>query len=483
METILIILCYLDNPMARKYDAEFILNLKAQYVLSDVVRETHTNLRNAGGGEWVGQCPFHDEDTASFRVNDERYHCFGCGAHGDIVSWVQINRGLSFAQTIQALTKHDIPDAGLKIERKKPKVNVSVYEADEVALAIDINQLAHDFFIGNDKPPYIDERGLSECLELGYASVDSNEMLNYLEPEFTRNPKDLMDIGLTIQDSRGNYFPRLRDRITIPLRNPAGHILGFAGRIVPRPENESLPKYINPPNTHAFNKRNYLYGWHTFKGKPPYDYAILVEGYFDVLSLHANGINNVLAIMGTSIAKGQINYLEATVKRVFTMFDGDMPGLEATFNASKVLIESKFDVQHILLTDGADPDSLCQEYKKKIRDKIKEFPRIKLTDFYGDKLVTKLLKPEYDRSQLDELIRPYVLDNIKQGLPHYNVVDWVMQAYPQYREEIKETALKMINDVERQPDGKLKLKEVNIKAFIKAWIKPCRYVRKKHENK
>ena len=452
--------------------------MKASYNLAEVVQETHP-LRFAAGSEYVGTCPFHDEKTPSFRVNKQRFKCFGCGVHGDIISWITRTRGLSFQQAIGSLLKRDVSGGNVYPVGPKKEKSSSDYDAQGTKEILDINNAALAGFIRLSKPDkiakqYMKSRFTQEQIDRFNITYygESLEIISWLGKD--KNDAELLISGLVGQDSLGRLYPRLRDRVIFPLVTKNCNVAGFAGRIVPRKKNEDYPKYVNPPLTKAYNKSNYLYGWPTFD--PTSKTAFLVEGYMDVLALDKCGIKNVFAVGGTTIAQGQINTLETYFKTVYVMFDGDMPGLTAAAKSVDRLFSASFDTKYILLTDNHDPDSLSKDGDKKI---FNTYPIVKITDFMNDKITTKALKETYDRSTLDSMASKFVLDNIKQGFPHYNVVDWVMQAYPQYAKEIKETTLKMVKDVD-SVDGKLKLKKENVAEFLRAWIKPCREVRKKH---
>lgn len=480
-----------------KLSQEDILRLKGMYVLSDVVRESHSDLIDIGRGEWKGTCPFHEEKTASFRVNADRYHCFGCHAHGDIIQWVQETRGLTFQQAVGLLIKKELPVGGERYAPKWEPKNFSDYDAAAALRCMEMNREAQEYFINEQEneaaPTEVQEYVRSRVPDyydygIGYLSAEPNNLIPYLEAKgFSK--EEMMSGGLILQDKYGQYYTRLRARITIPLCGLSENILGFAGRTILDISGDgrglgSVPKYVNPPNTPSFSKRRFLY--HPKSKSPPNGRTFLVEGYFDAIAV--SRFFNAYACMGTALSKEQMDLLYHTIgrDRLFILLDGDDAGLEA---AAKVALQlprpSAQSAQYatIIVIGEGDPDDAlrnCETLQDAI-DVLGKLPR-----FSSRLLITKrieiegMMKPEYDRSLLDKLIAPYVQDNIKQGWPHYNVVDWVMAAYPEFAKEIKEATLKMVRDTEVLTSGKLGLKEENVKSFIKAWMKPSREVRKRH---
>lgn len=472
--------------MAKRMDAEFILALKSEYDLAQVVREDFPDLRDAGGGEWVGKCPLHQDDTPSFRVNKHRYHCFGCGAHGDIISWTIRTKGLTFPQAISALTSHNLPVATGAKPIREVKIH-SEHDAPGILKVLRINDDAQEFFSDGYNVTditalkYMAERlpdGVTASHGLGYAPLDSAPFLSFMASKGWSD-QDLLTSALAAQDSMGRLYARYRDRITIPLYDNAGGIRGFAGRIIPRPETEHLPKYINPPTTCAFNKKRYLYGWQScFVNGNKRAQVVLVEGYLDAISLHVAGIPT-MCIMGTSLSSEQASILEHYFSKVVLLLDGDLPGLEAIPNIFKVLFDKSLDTFACLLTDDTDPDELVM-YVDKPKEAILSLPRIKLMNLYQGAIVAKEITKQYDRTEFDALLKPYVEDNIKNGWAHYNVVDWVCAAYPQYAKDIKQALRQMVDTSQPTENGLHKFQRDAIRTFVKAWMMPCRDVRLKH---
>lgn len=466
-----------------KISQHYLEQLKGRFDLAEVVGKLVPGLRSVGGGDYQGKCPFHDEDTGSFRVNKLRYHCFGCHAHGDIFSWTQKTTGRTFPQAVQFLGQGNAPEPQGEAIPRREAPNHSPYESGAVMAILEANAMAQAYFLGADMDQcandYLFSRFTGDDMDrwgVGYGPnardwLSSHLAMNEVDPDLA------CKAGLIAQSPDGSWYDRLRDRAIIPLRDRSGYIRGFTGRIIPRPDNGKLPKYSNSPTTWAFQKKRYLFGLEQFD--PTLKYAIVVEGPMDVISMYRAGHKNVLAAMGSELSDEQLSILETLTPRIFVMMDGDAPGLEATFRASRNAMTSSSQMFHILLSDDVDPDIWAS-----LNLPLRSLPIIKATDFYQPNLVLREMKKEYDRSLLDKLIEPYVMDNIRSGYPHYNVVDWVMAAYPQYAQEIKEKTLGMVTTAKPNPDtGVYTLTEVAIKEFIKAWMKPSRDVRKVNENK
>ena len=458
---------------------DFITKLKSEYNLAEIVGSTH-ELRDVGRGDYVGKCPFHPEDTASFRVNHERFHCFGCHIHGDIFSWLQRIHGVTFPQAMRMLSKKDIPIPEKGKRLKKPKT-FSSYDAKDAYRIMQMNEIVQDFYCKSlakgDKETreYIDSRISIESQKvfgIGYAPLNSDRLIDkLLKRKYSH--EEILKASITASNSKGEYYARLRDRISIPLYSQTRSILGFAGRAIEREgaEKPSL-KYINPPDTSAFAKRRFLYG--AANGS---SHIGIVEGYLDVISLYDKGVRNVCSIMGTFISPEQVQILDTLGAKVWTMLDGDMPGLKASVKVSCQLLENGIEGSVLLLSNKDDPDTVCKKVED-VKQYLRALPRVNFKDFHTQVIsIPELNKQKWDRSILDNLSQRYVDDNIRSGYSHYNVIQWVISAYPDNAPSITSAMKQMVEDPTLLPDGTKQLKEEHVKAFLKAWIVPCREVR------
>jgi len=270
------------------------------------------------------------------------------------------------------------------------------------------------------------------------------------------------------------------NRMTIPLWSHNGkYLLGFAKRKIPGADNVDLPKYLNPRNT-AFVRKRYLFNLN-FVPKSARE-VIVVEGLLDAVSMQWAGFPNVVATMGTSVTSEQLALLDE-FRTVTFLFDGDLPGLNATARLALPTSSLKAHYQTIMLSDKVDPDTLCQSLgydTARIVEQLKRLPRCTLSRFRANKLDIGAMTT-FDRSLLDKLAQQYVDANTKEGWPQYNVVDWVIQAYPIYGPAIKKALLEMKADCNCLPNGTSSFKEERVKAFLREWIKPCRDVRRAHK--
>lgn len=443
-------------------DPEYLVRLKSKHNLIEAMEQL-TDLRQVGG-DYLGLCPFHDENSPSMRVNERRFRCFGCGANGDIVDLTMRTQGVRFVDAIKALADtEDLPQSN-KPRPARPEATVSSYDAETKRRIIETNTefqklLRAAYHNSPDAYRYLSSRLSDSWIDkfgLGYAPE------SLISTHCNISHELLIEAAICAPSEYGGVYFRLQGRITIPLYDRRGHILGFAGRILPHFSTEGLNKYINPPNTAAFQRRRYLYG---FIDGP--DSINLVEGYFDVMNLVSQG-ENALACMGTHLTGEQKRLLQYHNKPINIIMDGDLPGLEAAANIAKGLP----DAVVTLLTDKRDPGDISLAALRQATTVPTSF----FNNYTQGIQMGRNVK--YDYTKLDEYAQRYVNSNIQDGYPHYNVIAFVVAAYPQYAEEIRDTYRAMLKNAYPMPDGRLGFKKEYIEAFIRAWAKPCRDVRR-----
>jgi len=333
------------------------------------IASQYTTLKRRGR-KWVGLCPFHTEKTPSFTVDDEKqlYHCFGCGAGGDIYSLLMERENLTFPEALKHLAeKYHVP---LPLQRG---VRPEVLKLEEKLFKI--NDLALGFFKKNlyNTPEgakaleYLKKRGLTEetiqTLKIGYALNSWTALLDFFQ---TKNvPVSFLEKGgLVLPSSRtGEYRDRFRGRVIFPIFSLTGRTVAFGGRTVIDAE----PKYLNSPDTPLYSKGKLLYGLNFSKDAiRDAGTAILVEGYTDFSALFQAGIRNVVASLGTALTAWQVGQAMRFASRMVINYDGDSAGMAAAARAVPLGFEKGLNIEVLVLPEDKDPDAFI---KKNGRDR------------------------------------------------------------------------------------------------------------------
>ncbi|MEW5979190.1 MAG: DNA primase [Acidobacteriota bacterium] len=345
-------------------DSGIIDQIKSSTDLVRLVSE-YVRLRKAGAN-YVGLCPFHTEKTPSFHVHQSRqfYYCFGCGAKGDVFKFLEAIERLSFPEALRRLAdRSGIPlnKAGGAIEGDdQAQEKTRLYQVNEEAARLFRRQLRHSDE-GQQALNYLYGRGLNddtiERFEIGYASGRSDWLFQRLRGN---TPQDLLiKAGLVQQredDSR--CFDRFRRRVMFPIRDEAGRLVAFGGRIV----GDGQPKYLNSPETPVYSKSRLLFALNL--AREPIrrrDAAILVEGYMDCIALHQSGLNNVIAVCGTSLTEQQARLLSRFSSNIVVNFDPDAAGSKATLRSLEVFLDQHLAVRVLTLPAKQDPDAFIRQ--------------------------------------------------------------------------------------------------------------------------
>jgi DNA primase len=330
----------------------------------DLVSE-HVRLKKRGRN-FIGLCPFHNEKTPSFNVLEDRgiFKCFGCGKGGDVFSFVMQIEGLTFPEAIQKLAKR----ANIEIEGERPEAEDAA-RSERESLYYALREAAAYYYRVLRSPDgaaaltYARGRGYDDEIMrkfgLGYAPERAGLLMDHLVNKGIDSDK-LEHAGLTGRRDSGESYERFRGRLMFPVFNATGRIVGFGGRIMPGAPKE-LAKYINSPDTQIYHKSQILYG--LFQGKDAIrraGFAILVEGYADVLAVFQSGIENVVAASGTSLTVEQLQLLRRYTTSIVLLFDADTAGKNATMRGIELAIEAGFDVNTVILPSGEDPDSFIR---------------------------------------------------------------------------------------------------------------------------
>lgn len=315
------------------------------------------------GNNYVGSCPFHQEKNPSFTVSPEKqiFYCFGCGAGGNVFKFLMLYNNIGFYEAVRLLADR----AGVVLPVGAPEDAKWRREKERILKA---NLLARDFFRqflqSKEAVPareYLASRGitpdLQEVFQIGYAPPRRDALLEYLELKGYR-PEELVEMGLAL-NKEGRYIDRFRSRIIFPICDARGQVVGFGGRVL----GDGQPKYLNSPETPIFNKRQVLYGLHlAVRSIRERGFAVIMEGYMDVITAHRCGVTNAVASLGTSLTGEQGSLLQRYTRDVMIAFDTDAAGVAATLRGLDLLREQGLRVRVITLPEGKDPDEFISLY-------------------------------------------------------------------------------------------------------------------------
>jgi DNA primase len=329
------------------------------------------------GKNWVGLCPFHAEKDPSFTVTPDKqiFYCFGCGEGGNVISFLMKHEKLSFPEAAKLLAKR----ANIAL----PKESFDTKRAKQLDKLYYANQVANEYFHKNlyrEKPgkrarQYLKKRGFHsgtlELFSLGYAPPEWEGLASYAETKGIE-PEILNQAGLVVPRTEASgFYDRFRNRITFPIFNLSGKIVGFGGRVL---DDKDVPKYLNSPETPIYRKGKILYGLNLSKDEiRQKGGAILVEGYVDLISLYQAGVKNVTASSGTAFTQDQARLLSRYAEKVYLFFDADSAGQSAVFRSVDLFFSEGIEIFVVGLTEGEDPDSFVRKFgAKAVREKIQE---------------------------------------------------------------------------------------------------------------
>ncbi|MFV1951398.1 MAG: DNA primase [Nitrospinota bacterium] len=338
-------------------------------VACDIVEiiSDHLPLKKSGKN-FKGLCPFHSEKTPSFVVSPEKqiFHCFGCGAGGNVYQFLMKSEGISFVDAVSHLAERQ----GIPI----PKKSGDSGENDKRKRLYEINKLAADYFHkrllesseGEKARGYLKKRDIDgntiNRFLLGYAPLSWDHLLRYFVKKGVP-PALLEKVGLIIaKERRDGYYDRFRDRIIFPIFNTQGMVIGFGGRIIDGSDQKG-PKYLNSPETAIYKKGSNLYGLNLAKDIIRKEgSALIVEGYVDLIALYRHGIENVVSVSGTALTGRQVLLLRRYTDKAVIVFDADSAGRSAAEKGYDLLLERGMKVKIIALPGGSDPDSFIRKW-------------------------------------------------------------------------------------------------------------------------
>jgi len=340
---------------------------------ADIVRVVGEYVRlKKSGQNFTGLCPFHSEKTPSFAVHPVKqiYHCFGCGAGGDVFKFVMEMDKITFPEAIRAVAEK----CGIAIPRERERTPEERRENQQRSALVELHREAAAFFAqqlngtseGRAAKAYLLDRGLdSEAMArfgIGFAPSGGEALLRAMKPKYAENVLEVSGLfslpaGEAGRDRSAKLFDRFRRRVMFPIANESGKIVAFGGRAL----GDDLPKYLNSPETPIYSKSNVLY--HLDRAKEALrqrDFAVLVEGYMDAIAVARAGIANVVASCGTSLTEPQVKLLSRFTRRVIVNYDPDTAGQAATERSLAILLEQGAEVRVLALPGGKDPDSFIR---------------------------------------------------------------------------------------------------------------------------
>lgn len=349
--------------MANRIPEEKVEQVRSAVNIADFIGQ-YVQLKKAGKNLF-GLCPFHEERTPSFSVNEQKqiFHCFSCGRGGNVFSFIMDLENLSFPEAVVKVADFghiDLPAS--YTAQSQPAAPKDQQQADLLKLYSDSAKMYQHILVntelGEPALKYLHERGLDDetikTFGIGYAPA--NQLLLDFFKEHQSDYQLLRQSGLFIENQAGDLRDRFVDRVLFPIKDASGRVIAFSGRILKKSPNE--PKYLNSPETKLFNKRSVLFNFDLARGPIRQQKSVvLFEGFMDVIAAYRSGIQNGVASMGTSLTDEQIYMLERVTDTLYVCYDSDMPGQKATDRALKLLGgNSRLNLGVIQMPDGMDPD-------------------------------------------------------------------------------------------------------------------------------
>ncbi|OLO38902.1 DNA primase [Alkalihalophilus pseudofirmus] len=358
--------------MVNRIPEEKVEEVRKSADIVEVINE-YVQLKKQGRN-YIGLCPFHGEKTPSFSVSPDKqlYHCFGCGAGGNVFSFLMELEGLSFVEAVVRL--------GERSNIELPSISSNKAKSNDQSVIEAAHELAMKFYhhillktdMGATGLNYVEQRGFTqemlETFQIGFAPNHWDSLTNLLEKR-GYNLKSLEKAGLlSVREFDGKLFDRFRNRVMFPIWDGQGNVIAFGGRII----DDGKPKYLNSPETVLFNKSRTLYGIHLARPNiRKLNQAVLFEGYIDVISAWGAGISNGIATLGTALTEEQAKVIRRNAETVILCYDSDEAGIQASSRAASMLVQVGCYVKVALLPGGQDPDDYIrlnggEQFKREI---------------------------------------------------------------------------------------------------------------------
>ena len=340
--------------MALHFSEDYLQELIDKNDIVDYISKS-VRLKRAGS-TYKGLCPFHKEKTPSFSVSPDKqlFYCFGCGKGGTVINFVMQQENLDFVESVKLLAEKcgmELPQDDYRTNENNLKKRQNIYKINSIAGRFFYDRLFEP--AGSAARDYIEKRQMVQStvnrFGLGYAP-DGNALLKYLrEQGFTDD--EIVESGVVGKSENGDIYDRFRNRLMFPIIDIRKNIIGFGGRVL----DDSKPKYLNSPETIAFNKSYNLFGLNIAKNTNE-EFLLLVEGYMDVIQLHQQGINMAIATLGTALTPEQARIIKRYKNEVVIAYDSDEAGQKATQRAIELLNEEGLRVRVLTMAGSKDPD-------------------------------------------------------------------------------------------------------------------------------
>ena len=462
------------------YSDEIIEEVRSKNDIVDVI-SSYVKLQKKGSS-YFGLCPFHNEKSPSFSVSREKqmYYCFGCGAGGNVFTFLMEYENYSFQEALKYLADRagvELPEAEYSKEARE--------RADQKAILLEINKVAAQYFYVQLKSPqgahalsYLKDRGLSDemihSFGLGYSNKYSNDLYQYLKSKGYRDEL-IVKAGLVTVDERYGVSDKFWNRVMFPIMDSNSRVIGFGGRVM----GDAKPKYLNSPETMIFDKSRNLYGLNRARSsrKP---YFLLCEGYMDVISLHQAGFSNAVASLGTALTPGHASLIKRYVKEVYLTYDSDEAGTKAALRAMPILKDVGITARIIRMEPYKDPGEFikhlgAEAFEERIHKAQNGF-------MFGLEVLERdydLTTPEGKTDFMKEAAKR--LTQFDEEIERSNYIEAVAKTYHVGFEELRKLVLKMAvqtglaKQVERPKrlDGKSREKEdghVKSQKILLTWL-------------
>ena len=427
------------------YGEEIIEEVRSRNDIVDLI-STYVPLKKKGSS-YFGLCPFHNEKSPSFSVSRDKqmYYCFGCGAGGNVFTFLMEYENFSFPEALKYLAERagmELPEEELNEEAKRAM--------DEKARLREMNKLSANYFYyllhskrGQKGLAYLKDRGITDAtikhFGLGYADIYNDDLYRFLKSK-GYSDEELKDSALVTIDERRGGSDKFWNRVMFPIMDVNNRVIGFGGRVM----GDAKPKYLNSPETVVFDKSRNLYGLNRARtSRKPY--FLLCEGYMDVISLHQSGFTNAVASLGTALTAGHAALIKRYVQEVYLTYDSDEAGTRAALRAVPILREAGISAKVVRMDPYKDPDEFiknlgAEEYEKRIHAARNGF-------MFSLEMLEKqydMNSPEGKTDFFKEVSRRLL--EFEDELERNNYIEAVATAYRVSRESLEKMVAKMADE-------------------------------------